>query len=207
MYTDEAEAGLTTSVRVVLIEGLDFLPRTGVVSSVLAPVDERDNPGMTDGSSNCPAGVKSRPPSGLNVSRRKKLVKLSSPYSCTEAHAAAADGRVRMAGRAGIGEGDRPYLLYWDGELGALEPLKDDRLEEGLSRGGGGNIDVDGVLATEVAGVNGAAMLLLLVPGAEDKTSSLSLCCSLTPVTTDSDSLVVDSWRKGLGRLVLGVRL
>jgi hypothetical protein len=34
---------------------------------------------MCEGSSNCPAGVRRRPPSGLKVSLRKKLVKLSSP--------------------------------------------------------------------------------------------------------------------------------
>jgi hypothetical protein len=111
---------------------------------------------------------------------------------------------VRIAGNAGIGEGERPYRLNWDGELGALEPLKDDRLEEGLSMGGGGNMD-DGVLATDVTGVNGAAMLLALGPEPEAKASSLSLWCSLTLVTMDSVSLAVDSLRKGLGRL--GVRL
>ena len=58
-----------------------------------------------------------------------------------------------MAGNAGIGEGDLPYLAYDAGEAAALEPLNDDRREEGLSNDeGGGNID-DGVLGTEAVGV------------------------------------------------------
>ena len=68
------------------------------------------DPGTTEGSSNCPAGVSKRPPSGLNVSLLKKFVKLSSPYSFTDAHAAV-DGAMRIAGRAGIGDGERPYRL------------------------------------------------------------------------------------------------
>lgn len=119
---------------------------------------------MTDGSSNWPAGVKRSPPSGLNDRRRKKLVKLSSPYSLTEAHATAGDGRLRIAGSGGIGEGDRPYRENVDGEPGAFEPLKDDRREDGLSIGGGGNI-ADEELATEVAGVKGAVSLLCDDPG------------------------------------------
>jgi hypothetical protein len=92
------------------MDGRFFLPLEGC-SSVLLPVDDRDDPGITEGSSNCPAGVRSKPPSGLNVRRRKKFVKLSSPYSFTEDHDAAGDGRVRIAGRAGIGEGERPNRL------------------------------------------------------------------------------------------------
>jgi len=61
-----------------------------------------------------------------------------------------------MAGRGGIGEGDLPYRPWCAGEPGALDPLKEDRLEEGLSISGGGNIDVDGVLTTEAVGVGGA---------------------------------------------------
>lgn len=103
-----------------------------------------------------------------------------------------------MAGSAGIGEGDRPKRPKCEGELGALEPLKEDRLDEDFSMGGGGNIDADGVLATEVAGVRGAAVLLLCrwLP---DGISSASR--SLTVVPTDSVSLAVDSLRNILGRL------
>ena len=102
MYTEEAEVGFAS---LVLIEGRPFLPLDGC-SSVLLVLDGLV--GMTDGSSNWPAGVNSRPPSGLNVSRRKKLVKLSSPYSFTDAQDAAGDGKLRIAGKAGIGEGERP---------------------------------------------------------------------------------------------------
>lgn len=42
---------------------------TGVVSSPVFDV-----PGITEGSSNCPAGVRSSPPSGLKVNLLKKLV-------------------------------------------------------------------------------------------------------------------------------------
>jgi hypothetical protein len=67
-----------------------------------------------------------------------------------------------MAGSAGIGDGDLPKRPKCEGEPGALEPLKEDRLEDDFSIGGGGNIDAaDGVLATEVAGVRGAVVLLL----------------------------------------------
>jgi hypothetical protein len=41
-----------------------------------------------------------------------------------------------------------------DGELGALDPLKDDLCEEG-SMGGGGNME-EGVLTTDIACVSGA---------------------------------------------------
>jgi hypothetical protein len=62
---------------------------------------------MTDGSSNCPAGVKRRPPSGLKVRRRKKLVKPSSPYNLTEFQGDGEGIVVRIAGNAGSGEGER----------------------------------------------------------------------------------------------------
>ena len=52
-----------------------------------------------------------------------------------------------------MGEGERPYLVNVDGELGALDPLKDDLREEG-SMGGGGNME-EGVLNTDIAGVSG----------------------------------------------------
>lgn len=91
----------------VFTDGRVFLPRAGC-SSVLFAVSDLDDPGITEGSSNCPAGVNRRPPSGLKFKRRKKFVKLSSPYSFTDAHEPLADGRLRIAGRAGIGEGERP---------------------------------------------------------------------------------------------------
>ena len=72
----------------------------------------------------------------------------------------AGEGKARMAGRGGIGEGERPYLEKWEGEDGALEPLNEDRREDGRSKVGGGNM-VDGVLATEVAGVGGYTIELL----------------------------------------------
>lgn len=62
-----------------------------------------------------------------------------------------------MAGRGGIGDGDRPKWPWLEGagEAAALEPLKDERRDEGLSTCGGGNMV--GVLAIEVEGVRGAA--------------------------------------------------
>jgi hypothetical protein len=105
---------------------------------------------LTDGSSNWPAGVRRRPPSGLKVSRRKKLVKLSSPYRRTEDHALA--GIDRMAGSAGIGDGERPYRPVGAGEPGALI---DERREDAAISIEGGNMVavVTGVLATEAEGV------------------------------------------------------
>lgn len=113
-----------------------------------------------------------------------------------------------MAGNAGIGDGERPYRAKFAGELGALEPLKDDRLDEDcLSIGGGGNIDDE--LATEVAGVSG-------MPTGEGEGAIMdgvvaevsSRCnCSLTLVMTDSASLALDSLWNIRGRLVLGVAL
>lgn len=94
--------------------GFPFLPRVGVPPSSFVVPDEVDAPlldkleGMIIGSSNCPAGVRSKPPSGLNVNLRKKLVKLSSPYSLTFAQADEG-GRLLMAGKGGIGDGERPY--------------------------------------------------------------------------------------------------
>lgn len=60
-----------------------------------------------------------------------------------------------MAGKAGAGDGERAYLelACRAGELGALDPLNDERLEDGLSIGGGGNMACEGVLATEGVGV------------------------------------------------------
>ena len=87
-------------------------------------------------------------------------------------------GKVRIAGKAGMGDGERPNRVNCEGELGAFEPLKDDRLEEGLSMGGGGNMAADGVLATDVTGVSGALLPPCWLPEMDvddEKTSSLSL--------------------------------
>lgn len=62
MKTEEIDEGLTGSVD----WDARFRPRLG--SSDFD--EDRVVPGTTDGSSNWPAGVRSRPPSGLNVSRR-----------------------------------------------------------------------------------------------------------------------------------------
>lgn len=88
----------------MVASGWPFLPRA---SSVLLPEDDRDAPGTTDGSSNCPAGVIRRPPSGLKVKRRKKLVKPSSPYNLTEFQVDGEGIEERIAGSAGSGEGER----------------------------------------------------------------------------------------------------
>jgi len=86
MYTDDVDravspaagAGFNDSERMA---GLPFLPLTGVVapSSFPAPevllvplCDKLD--GIINGSSNCPAGVRRRAPSELNVNLLKKLV-------------------------------------------------------------------------------------------------------------------------------------
>lgn len=90
------------------------------------------------------------------------------------------------------------------GEPGALEPLNDERLEDGRSyEAGGGNI-TEGVLGTEVEGVNKA--VLYWDPEVEPKLSSLT--SSLALVIMDSVSLAVEARRAGLGRLFeLVVRL
>lgn len=62
MKTEEVEDGLTGSVDC----DARFRPLFDSSSFGADLVD----PGTTDGSSNCPAGVKSSPPSGLKVSRR-----------------------------------------------------------------------------------------------------------------------------------------
>lgn len=96
-------------------------------------------------------------------------------------------GRLRIAGKGGMGEGDRPYRLNVEGEPGALEPLNDDRLDEGSM--GGGNMADEGPLAEDIAGVSG-----------------VSCTEESSPAIADSTSLVDSRW-KSLGRLALGVRL
>lgn len=115
------------------------------------------------------------------------------------------DVAVRMAGKAGIGEGDRAYrlLMLNAGEDGALDPEKDDRLEDGcfsLSTGGGGNMEEDaaaaeekeGVDATDVAGVNGPAV---------EKRAHSSFSFEGRSITTDSASLAALSLLIMAGRL------
>lgn len=63
---------------------------------------------------------------------------------------------MRIAGSAGIGDGERAYRVYVAGDPGAFELLNDERLDDGLSTGGGGNMDVDGVLGTDGVGVRSA---------------------------------------------------
>ena len=78
-----------------------------------------------------------------------------------------------------------------------MEPLKDERLEDGRSyEVGGGNI-TEGVLGMDVDGVSRA--LLYWDPEVDATPSSLRN--SLALVTMDSVSLAVDSRRAGLGRL------
>lgn len=84
MYTEDAGevaaavAGVEVVVNSPALEGRPLRPRAGVVllSSFACCLD---CDGITEGSSNWPAGVRRRPPSGLNVKRLKKFVKLSSP--------------------------------------------------------------------------------------------------------------------------------
>jgi len=84
MYTEDAEeagaeaAEVEVVVRSAELEGRPLRPLAGValLSSFAGCLDCG---GITEGSSNWPAGVRRRPPSGLNVKRLKKFVKLSSP--------------------------------------------------------------------------------------------------------------------------------
>lgn len=99
-----------------------------------------------------------------------------------------------MAGSAGIGEGERPYRLLCAGEPGVE---KEERREDGVGSGGGGNIAavVMGVLATDVAGVSG--------PGAVTDGSSSSLAggsSDVVLVSTDSASLTFERRREIRGR-------
>jgi hypothetical protein len=90
------------------VDECPFRPLDGVKLSSIAPILTGDpvNPGTTARSSNCPAGVNNNPPSGLNVSLLKKFVRLSSPYNLTLDQDG--EGRERIAGKGGIGDGERP---------------------------------------------------------------------------------------------------
>ena len=74
-------------------------------------------------------------------------MKLSSPYSFTVAQDGPEEGTARMAGRAGIGEGERAGRVRTAGDPGGLE---NEDLRDETSNGGGG-MGIDGV----VAGVEG----------------------------------------------------
>lgn len=194
MYTDEVEVGSEWCKSA----GFPRRPRCGSLFDKRSSVV----------SSKCPDGVRRRPPSGLKVSRRKKFVKLSSPYKRVCAINCGLGG-ARMAGKGGIGDGDRPmWVLYCEGDPGAFE-LKEERRDIVRSEGGGRKTDCDGVLAIDGAGVSGTAEIGTV----EDPASSslLSLCpiCSLALVIADSASLAVDSALLMRGRLLptLGVRL
>jgi len=116
-------------------------------------------------------------------------VKLSSPYNFTVAHAGAKEGTERMAGRAGIGEGERAGRVWTAGEPGGLE---NEDLRDDTSSGGGG-IGMDGM----VAGVEGVIGCWLGGSGISSFMISLVL---------DSASLAaVDSRRKCLIRRLRGV--
>jgi hypothetical protein len=111
----EANGSAAAAAVLDKVDGCPVRPLDGVRLSSVAPIFTGDpiNPGTTAGSSNCPAGVNSSPPSGLNVSLLKKFVQLSSPYNLRLDHDNTAaeeegEGRERIAGRAGMGDGERP---------------------------------------------------------------------------------------------------
>lgn len=116
-------------------------------------------------------------------------MKLSSPYSFTVAHAGPEEGPARMAGRAGIGEGERAGRVSTAGDPGGLE---NEDLRDDASNGGGG-MGMDGV----VAGVEGVMGCWFGGSGISSFMISLVL---------DSASLAaVDSRRKCLVRRDRGV--
>jgi len=89
MYTDDVDGTVNPAAGIGFndsetITGLPFLPLTGVVvpssfpapevpEVLLVPLCDRLD-GVINGSSNCPAGVRRRAPSELNVNLLKKLV-------------------------------------------------------------------------------------------------------------------------------------
>jgi hypothetical protein len=128
-------------------------------------------------------------------------VKLSSPYNFMLDQEPRVLGSARIAGNAGIGDGERPYLPGCAGEPGALN---DDRREDVAFSIGGGNIAAStrGVLATEVDGVSGPWLRLGLPLNIDgDIMRLISVGCSLVVVTIDSASLVTDCCRFNCGRL------
>lgn len=129
--------------------------------------------GITVWSSNCPAGVRRNAPSGLKVRRRKKLVKLSSPYILKVAQEAVACG-ARMAGSGGIGEGDRPMWRAEGAGEGTAELLKEDRRDAAPRPSLGGFIE--GVLIIDIVGVGGAATVGVGTRGC------VSLCAGVAAV-------------------------
>jgi hypothetical protein len=153
MNTDDEDGGASVPLLAPTLLGW-----IGGSSACVVGLEERLELGTTEGSSKCPAGVNNNAPSGLKVKRLKKLVKPSSPYSFTDAHEGVAAG-VRMAGRGGIGEGERPkFREERAGEPGLAAELKDERrdlLACGFSFGG---YIADTELVMEAVGVGGALM-------------------------------------------------
>lgn len=102
-----------------------------------------------------------------------------------------------MAGRGGIGEGERPVLPRKvvadnDGEAAACEPEKDDLLDPGLVDVGGGCMAAGagcGVEGTDAVGVIGAASSAFKFSANSD-----------AEVMTDPVSEVVEARRTMLGR-------
>ena len=87
----------------------------------------------------------------------KEISETLIPYNLIEDQDDELEDCVRMAGRGGIGDGERPKWPWLEGagDAAAFEPLKDERRDDGLSTWGGGNML--GVLQIEVDGVRGAA--------------------------------------------------
>ena len=107
-----------------------------------------------------------------------------------------------MAGRGGMGDGERPRpgnaAAESAGDPAACEPEKEDRREPGLVDGGGGFIAVDvgpGVDGTDALGIMGAP------PGTGlDKLGRGISVCSDAEVITEPVSDVVDARRTMSGR-------
>src|SRR5258708_23443317 len=115
---------------------------------------------MTLGSSKCPAGVRRRAPSGLKVSRLKKLVKPSSPYSLTLAQDGVANG-VRIAGSGGIGDGDRPkFLVDSAGELALVVEENEERRDLDTGPLSFGGFIAEAALMTDAVGVRGGRIAM-----------------------------------------------
>lgn len=105
-------------------------------------------------------------------------------------------GGALIAGKGGIGEGDRParplnVAADNEGEAAACEPVNDDRRDPGLVDVGGGFMADDGcgVDGTEALGVMGAAARL-----------AYKSVCSEAVVITEPVSEVVEPRRIMLGR-------